>query len=96
MRRIDEKHSVDGDKIVKTKTLEVIEESEPTILFRARDRLALPMLRYYKALCEEDGATEYQLKSVDTMIERFQKFGEENATKQPGITRGEAWDGTPS
>lgn len=96
MRLIDEKYSVDGDKIVKTKTGEVISEDEPTILYRGRDRLALPMLEFYKALCIEDGATDYQLESMDRMIDRFKKFAEENPVKQPGITRGEAWDGTPS
>lgn len=96
MRQIDEKYSVDGDRIIKTKTGEEIPLDEPTILYRGRDRLALPMLEFYKSLCIEDGATDYQLESMDRMIDRFKKFAAENPTKQPGITRGEAWDGTPS
>lgn len=96
MRQIDEKHSVDGDRIIKTKTGEEISEDEPTILFRGRDRIALPMLRFYKQLCVADGATEYQLESVQTMIEKFEKFANENPTKQPGITEGRPWDGKPS
>jgi hypothetical protein len=96
MRQINEKFSVDGDKIVKTATGEVVPETEPLILFRARDRLALPMLEYYRKLCFQDGANDYQLESMDHMIAKFEKYAEENPTKQPGITRGLPWDGTPS
>lgn len=96
MRQIDEKFSVDGDQIIKTVTGEVVPETEPTILYRGRDRLALPMLRFYRELCRKDGATAYQLESMDRMIEKFQKYADENPTKQPGITQGMPWDGTPS
>jgi hypothetical protein len=96
MRRIDEKFSVDGDKIIKTETGEVVPETEPTILYRGRDRLALPMLRFYRQLCIDDGATDYQLESMDRMIKSFEEYAENNPVKQPGITRGLPWDGTPS
>lgn len=96
MRQIDEKHSIDSDRIIKTATGEEILETEPVILFRGRDRLALPMLHFYRQLCVDDGATDYQLESMDRMIERFDKFASENPTKQPGITRGLPWDGTSS
>lgn len=96
MRQIDEKHSIDGDRIIKTATGEEIPETEPVILYRGRDRLALPMLLFYRDLCVNDGATDYQLESMDRMIERFKKYAEENPTKQPGVTRGLPWDGTPS
>lgn len=95
-RLIDEKFMVEGDKILKQTTREVVPETEPTILFRGRDRLALPMLRFYRASCEDDGATEFQMQSIDRMIARFEKYAEENPTKQPGITKGAVWDGTPS
>lgn len=96
MRQIDEKHSIDGDRIYKTSTGEVVPEDEPVILFRARDRLAMPMLLHYRQLCADDGATDYQLESMDRMVERFQLYADAHPTKQPGITRGAAWDGTPS
>lgn len=96
MRLLDEKHSIDGDKLIKTATGEEIFESEPVILYRARDRLALPMMRYYKQLCIEDGATDYQITSITRMIDRFEKYADEHPTKQPGSTQGGLWDGTPS
>lgn len=97
MRQIDEKHSITLDgQIVKTATGEIIPVDEPVILYRGRDRLALPMLHFYRQLCVDDGATDYQLESMDRMIARFEQYASENPTKQPGITRGAAWDGTPS
>jgi hypothetical protein len=96
VRQIDEKHSIDGDRIIKTATGEEVPIEEPVILYRGRDKLALPMMRYYRQLCVEDGATDYQLESMDRMIKRFEDYAKENPTKQPGITRGAVWDGTPS
>lgn len=97
MRQIDLKHSITDDgRLIKTSTEEEIPEDEPTILFRGRDRLALSMLRFYRGLCADDGATDYQLESVDEMILRFEQYSDTNPTKQPGITRGAKWDGTPS
>lgn len=90
MRRIDEKHHIEGGKIIKTTNGTEVPESEPTILFRGRDHLALPMLEHYRELCVEDGCTDYQLESMDKMIAAFEKFAEENpkTMKQPGVTRG--------
>ena len=62
---------------------------EPVILFRGRDKLALPMLTYYRQLCVEDGCTDFQLQAIDNMICRFHKFADESSTmKQPGCTLG--------
>lgn len=97
MRQIDDKHTITDDgTLIKTSTGEEIPEGEPTILFRGRDRLALPMLHFYRQLCVDDGATDYQLASMDRMIERFRVYSVENPTKQPGVTQGLPWDGTPS
>ena len=89
---IDLKHHVDENgKIIKTSNGEPIPDNEPTILFRGRDKLAMPMLLYYRKLCESDGCTDYQLKSMDEMIERFRAFAHGEGArvmKQPGITRG--------
>ncbi len=89
MRRIDEKHHIEGEKIIKTTNGQEVPETEPTILFRGRDKLALPMLRFYRALCVADGCNDFQLSSMDKMIGAFEDFAAESPTmKQPGITRG--------
>lgn len=62
---------------------------EPVILFRGRDKLAVKMLQYYRALCVQDGCTDYQLQSMDDMINKFEAFATSSATmKQPGCTLG--------
>lgn len=89
MKRIDNKHHLDGEQIVKTGNGVPIPDDEPTILFRGRDKLTLPMLRFYRQLCVEDGCTQFQLDSLDDMIGRFEKFAATSpAMKQPGITEG--------
>ena len=66
-----------------------IPQSEPTILFRGRDKLALPMLEHYRSLCVADGCTDFQLASMDDMIAKFRAFAEQSGTmKQPGCTEG--------
>jgi hypothetical protein len=99
--RIDEKHHLeirlhdreDQDScypvIVKSGNGEPIPLEEPRILFRGRDRLALPLLRVYRQMCADDGATDYQLNSMDVMIKEFEDFAATSPTmKQPGSTRG--------
>jgi hypothetical protein len=90
MRKLDIKHHIEGDRIIKSSNGQEILETEPVILFRGRDHLALPMLQHYKHLCIDDGCTDYQMKSMDEMIHRFETFANENPTvmKQPGVTRG--------
>lgn len=58
--------------------------------FRARDRNALPMLDFYRQLCEEDGCNDFQMEGINNRIVAFAKFRKEQALKmkQPGITRG--------
>jgi len=89
MKQIDLQHHIERERIIKTSNGELIPENEPTILFCGRDRLALPMLSFYRELCLKDGCTDYQLASMDEMIRRFEKFAEASSTmKQPGITEG--------
>ena len=98
-RRIDNKHQIEaleeaGNivelRIVKSSNGVPIDlDNEPVILFRGRDKLALPMLHYYRQLCKDDGCTDYQLESMDDMIRRFDEFAlTSNAMKQPGCTLG--------
>lgn len=97
VREIDNKHSIaideDGYPFLAKRTVDgkiiPIPENEPTILFRARDKLAVPMLKYYRQLCMEDGCTDFQMSSMDDMISKFEKFSQQSATmKQPGCTKG--------
>lgn len=89
MKRIDNKHHLEGEQIVKTGNGVPIPDDEPVILFRGRDRLALPMLRFYRQLCADDGCTDFQLRSMDDMIQKFANFADNSPTmKQPGITLG--------
>lgn len=89
MKRIDNKHHLDGEQIVKTGNGQPIPDDEPIILFLGRDKLALPMIQYYRQLCKDDGCTDFQLESMDDMIRRFEEFAVTSPTmKQPGITLG--------
>jgi hypothetical protein len=91
IRQIDLKHHIDENcDIVKTTNGQVILREEPTILFRARDYLAVPLLIKYREMCVADGCNDFQLKQMDELIERFAKFATDNPSvmKQPGITRG--------
>lgn len=90
MRRLDNKHHIDGDQIIKTGNGVPIDlDNEPVILFRGRDKLALPMLEFYRHLCIMDGCTNFQMISMDDMIRRFREFAESSPTmKQPGCTLG--------
>ena len=90
MRKIDQKYHVEGDAIVKSTNGTVIPLNEPLILFRAKDRLALPMLQAYLALCINDGCNDYQIEGIKAIIEQFSDFQSTfpEVMKQPGLTRG--------
>lgn len=89
MKKIDNKHHLVGEQIVKTGNGVPVPDDEPVILFRARDKLAVPMLKHYRDLCLADGCTAYQMESMNDMIRRFEEFSAKSATmKQPGITEG--------
>lgn len=90
MRHIDPKYHIRGDLIVKTSNNDPVPDDEPLILFRGRDRLALPMLRAYRELCVADGCTTYQMEGIDNRISAFETFQRKQAgrMKQPGATKG--------
>ena len=89
MRKLDDKHHLDGETVVKNNGVPIDLEKEPVILFRGRDKLALPMLKYYRELCIQDGATQYQLDTMDNRIRLFQEFADTSPTmKQPGSSMG--------
>jgi len=98
--RIDNKHSIEvtgrldlctpAVQIIKTSNEQPIDlELEPVILFRGRDKLALPMLKHYRQLCIDDGCTQYQMENFNDMIRKFEEFANTSPTmKQPGCTLG--------
>jgi hypothetical protein len=91
VRQIDLKHHVDEHgQIVKTGNNVVIPLDEPLILFRARDRLAVPMLAAYLSICIDDGCNDFQQNQINELIASFKKFAADNpqTMKQPGVTRG--------
>jgi hypothetical protein len=67
-----------------------IPDNEPKVIFRGKDRLAIPLLLKYLELCEEDKCTPYQLDGCVELIRRFQMFTatHPDAMKQPGSTKG--------
>ena len=92
MKNIDPKYGIDflARKICKVRTGEPIPDDEPLILFRARDRLALPTLEHYMKLAVADGCVTEHLEGIDNRIKAFEQFRTEHPErmKQPGITRG--------
>lgn len=91
IKRIDNKHSITSEGvIIKTSNGAPIPDHEPKILFRGRDKLALPMLNYYLRLCMEDHCTKYQEESMRSMIKEFEDFKNSfsDTMKQPGSTKG--------
>jgi hypothetical protein len=76
--------------IVKTSNGERVPDDEPLFLLRARDRLAIPLLRHFRELCRADGCTTYMLGLCDLTIAQFERFAAEHPEqmKQPGVTRG--------
>lgn len=93
-KEIDMKHSIgvheNGDPyLFKSSNGQAIPSDEPTILFRGRDKLAVPMLQHYFQLCVDAGVTPYQLDSINEMIGRFIRFSQTSPTmKMPGSTSG--------
>ena len=91
LRMIDGKFGItNGGKLVKASTGEEIPEWEPVHVMRARDRLALPLLRLYYELSIKDACNNYHLAMLDAQIARFERFAQEHpeCMKQPGVTRG--------
>lgn len=91
IKRIDNKHSITSDGvIIKTSNGSPIPDHEPKILFRGRDKLAIPMLQFYLGLCLQDGCTKYQEESMRSMIKEFEVFRDSfsSTMKQPGSTSG--------
>ena len=49
-------------------------DQEPTMLFHGKNRLAVPLLVYYRTLCREDGCAVEVLQHVDAIISDFEAY----------------------
>lgn len=90
-RQINSMFHVDENyRLVKTSNDQPVPEGEPLVIFRGRDRLAVPALMHYRALAIADGCNDYMLNRIDVDLELFQKFAvtQPERMKQPGVTRG--------
>ena len=90
MRKISNRFHIDGEEIIKTSNGQPIPHDEPLLILRARDRLAIPLLRIYQQLSIVDGCNDWFLGEQKITIADFEAFAREHPErmKQPGVTRG--------
>jgi hypothetical protein len=69
---------------------QLVPPEEPVFLLRARDNLAVPLLKEYHELCGRAGCNDWQLQGVEKTISEFEAFSRKNLSKmkQPGKTKG--------
>lgn len=81
----DRKFKFEGGKFINRVSGEAIPEDEPVILFRARDRHAVEVLRYYRSLAQD----EHHKQAIVDRIDEFMAYARdhEDRMKEPGITR---------
>jgi hypothetical protein len=81
---------IENNQLIKTSNGQPIPEDEPVVILRARDRLALPILRIYRELSVIDSCNEWFLGEQDRTLKEFEKFTKEHPErmKQPGVTMG--------
>lgn len=67
-----------------------VREDKPTFLFRAKDRLALNVLRHYRSLCLADDCEGDHVAGIREMIRKFEQYRADHPElmKQPGVTKG--------
>jgi hypothetical protein len=90
-RNIDGKFAINSEgQIFKKSNGEILPEDEPLFLLRARDYLALPLLKHYLTLSVDDNCTAYHISGLLDIVNQFEEFAVEHADrmKQPGCTRG--------
>jgi len=86
----DRKFKVEDGRIVNRFSGEPIPDDEPIFFFRARDKHALEVLRYYKVVCRDDGCTDWHLGMLRDAIQDFERFKNDHPDrmKQPGVSMG--------
>jgi hypothetical protein len=88
MRSIDGKFSTDGAKIFNTVSGEEIPQDEPLFLLRARDMLAIPLLRAYNSLAVRAGCNSLHFAGCLQLLRKFTAFAalKPERMKMPGST----------
>ena len=56
---------------------------EDAVLFLAKDRVVLPMLRFYRDECKIIGCGSEHLESIDLLIGRVKRFQREEGSRIP-------------
>ena len=81
----DRKFKFENGRFVNRVSGEAIPGDEPVILFRARDRKALAVLRFYLEQAEDP----HHQQAIKDRISEFEAFQREHPDrmKEPGITR---------
>jgi len=82
------KYRCEGSKIVKRTTGEAIPSDEPVFILRARDRLALQVLRFYLQVARDSACVDQHIAGCERAVRAFELFqqGNPKRMKQPGIT----------
>jgi hypothetical protein len=60
-----------------------IPDDEPVFLFRAKDRLLVPLLDHYLELCDEAESTERHMLLVRQARDRIAEWQDANPTRTP-------------
>lgn len=60
-----------------------IGEDEPVVVFRAKDKLLLDVLRYYRNRCDEAGSPPGHLDAIWDDMQRVSEWQQANATQVP-------------
>jgi len=79
MRKIDGKYQTSGDITKLDGT--PIPEDEPLILFRAQDKLLVPLLEKYNELCINAGSPEGQVNLLEQRINEIKAWQATNQVK---------------
>ena len=89
MRMIDDKFRIEGERILHPSGAE-IPEDEPLFLLRARDNLALSVLKAYMKISKAHKCTGYHITGIKKAMDLFGEFKRTHPErmKQPGITEG--------
>jgi hypothetical protein len=66
-----------------------IPEDEPMFLLRARDEVAIGVLKFYLVCCKDNGCNDLHLAGIKQVIDRFEKFTTcyPERMKEPGKSR---------
>jgi hypothetical protein len=79
MRKIDEKYQTSGDITKLDGT--PLPEDEELILFRAHDKLLVPLLEHYRQLCIDADSPEEHLGLLEKRVEAIKVWQQANQDK---------------